>query len=262
MLTELVHREELAQMIRTARPGRELQPFIESFAEREADFPLHPIRFLPNVAFAIRFNLGGPFTLSHENRSFYRHEHLLIPSHHTWVDDGTFFLIQFRFGLLPLLGITHRNNLDEPVPLSELLCPNFIHDMENAASFEERVANATTYFTRLHEQKRKEVEKYKVVEELIRQFNQSPYDNARIEQSLRNSFISSKSLQRYFLKNFGLTPKSVYCILRVRRALQSYFSNSSGFRLDDFDYYDYSHFYKEIRKVVGVKLPELKERGG
>jgi hypothetical protein len=258
MLTELVHEDQLAAVYKKAYPHQNLRPFIEFYRETIHGQDKLPIRYLPNVAFTIRFNLGKQFSLKNEKHSFISTDHILVPNNHTWVDDGHFFAIKFRFGLLPfLLGASHKSIQDSPVPINNLLSAEYIQAIESAASFEERVELSEHYFSGLYEQNINKVEKYKVVEEVVNRYYQSNFNNFR-EEGMKNNFVSSKSLQRYFLKNFGITPKTVYCILRTRKALESYFSNDNSFRVHDFDYYDYSHFYKEIKKVVGLNLAQLK----
>jgi AraC-like DNA-binding protein len=263
MLTELVHEDQLASILKKAYPSAALHPFIQYYRETTVDSENETIRFLPNVGFTIRFNLGSKFSLKNEKESFEFDDHILIPNNHTWIADGQFFAIKFRFGLLPYLnGRSHEGLVETPVPVGDLLSDDYIKAMEQSTSFEERVALTENYFLPLYEKNTKLIDKYRVIENMVNYFIQNNFSSFRIEEGTKNSFVSSKSLQRYFLKNFGLTPKTVYCILRVRKALEAYFSHSVDFRIYDFDYYDYSHFYKEIKRVVGVNLPQLKDNEG
>jgi hypothetical protein len=258
MLTELVNEDRLAAVLKKAYPDKRLKSFIEFYRETSHSFPALPVRYLPNVAFTIRFNLGSAFNLKNEKNTYVFHDHIIIPNNHTWVDDGHFFAIKFRFGLLPyLLGTSYQSFLEKPVSIDNLLSRDYISSMERAGSFEERIALSEEYFFSLYEENLGKVTKYKVIEEVVNHFNEEDFGDFRME-GWKNSFVSSRSLQRYFLENFGVTPKTVYCILRVRKALASYFSDKASFRVHDFDYYDYSHFYKEIKKVVGLNLPQLK----
>jgi AraC-like DNA-binding protein len=181
-----------------------------------------------------------------------------MPTNRTWIEQGKYFEVKFKFGLIPFFSGC-KNFQQFPINASHLFCPLFIQEMENAGSFEERVNICNRYFTTLSEKYRSSTEKYRVIEKMVRQFHEHNDGNFRIMEGLKNNFVSSKSLQRYFLKNFGITPKAVFCILRMRKALESYFDESQSFRVYDFDYYDYSHFYKEIKKLIGLNLPQLKQ---
>jgi AraC-like DNA-binding protein len=263
MLTELVHEDQLAFILRKAYPSAALHPFIQYYRETVLHSQTETIRFLPNVGFTIRFNLGSKFWMRNEKESFEFDDHILIPNNHTWIADGQFFAIKFRFGLLPYLnGRSHEGLVETPVSVRDLLDEGYIKAMERSNSFEERVALTENYFLPLYEKNTKLIDKYRVIENMVNYFTQNNFSSFRIEEGTKNSFVSSKSLQRYFLKNFGLTPKTVYCILRVRKALEAYFDHSVDFRIYDFDYYDYSHFYKEIKRVVGLNLPQLKDNEG
>ncbi|MFL5739560.1 MAG: helix-turn-helix domain-containing protein [Flavisolibacter sp.] len=258
MLTELVHEEQLSALLCKATPSSALRPFIEHYRQTCSDGVATPIRFLPNIGFTIRFNLGTSFSIRNEEQSFELNDHMLIPNNQTWIDEGIFFAIKFRFGLLPQIKGNNQDGIwNHPVPLRDVLPENFIHSVAAATSFEDRIRLTEEYFLPLYENNTRMLTKYKVIEEMVNYFTEHNFSSFQIEKD-KSNFVSSKSLQRYFLENFGLTPKSVYCILRVRKALEAYFNHSAEFRIYDFDYYDYSHFYKEIKRVVGLNLPQLK----
>jgi hypothetical protein len=262
MLTEFVHEGLLSELLYHARPSQSLRPFIECYRETRCSGLPMPVRYLPNVAFVIRFNLGGTFHLRSAAHSFAFDDHLFIPSQHTWIDDGCFFAIQFRFGLLPYLPGGEQGPPPEwPVTIRGLLSDNYINSIEQANSFEERIKLTEDYFSGLYDQNKKWVDRYQVVEDVVNYFQQGQFDAQRLDGGLKQNFVSSRSLQRYFLKNFGLTPKAAYCILRMRRALQAYFNDPKTFRVYEHDFYDYSHFYKEVKKIVGVGLSQLKGPG-
>lgn len=263
MLTELVHEEQLNSIVKKAYPSAGLQPFIQSYTQTASHSGNQAIRYLPNVGFTIRFSLGSKFSISNGKESFEFDDHILIPDNHTWMVDGKFFAIKFRFGLLPYLnGRSHEGLVESPALVRDLLSGEYISAIEGAESFEERVKLTENYFLPLYEKNAKMIEKYRVIEDMVNYLIQNNFSSFRIEERMKNNFVSAKSLQRYFLKNFGLAPKTVYCILRVRKALEAYFDDSVDFRIYDFDYYDYSHFYKEIKRVVGLNLPQLKDGEG
>ncbi|MBS1503041.1 MAG: helix-turn-helix domain-containing protein [Bacteroidetes bacterium] len=69
-------------------------------------------------------------------------------------------------------------------------------------------------------------------------------------------FVSSKTINRYFNRVVGISPKSYFSILRARTALTSYVIHKKDFNPYEFGYYDMSHFYKEVVGFTGKKLIE------
>lgn len=68
-------------------------------------------------------------------------------------------------------------------------------------------------------------------------------------------FISSKTINRYFHRVVGSSPKTYFSILRARTALSAFVSEKP-FVPFDYGYFDMSHFYKDIAKFTGQKLSD------
>jgi len=259
MLTELVHESQLLNVFERALPSADIRSFIEVYREKKKEYAGIPVRYLPNVAFSILFNLEKEIHILHNGQQYIFTFPVLIPSTYTWTATGQYFEIRFSLGPLPfLINNPSKTIFESPVSLAGLVCEEFINSMKAARHFEERKDLSDNYFQRLYAKNSELVNKYQVVEEMLDFFMEKAESGFKLERDLKLSYVSSKSLQRYFIKNFGASPKAVYCILRMRKALTSYFNEGRPFRLYDFDYYDYSHFYKEIKKLSGLKLQELK----
>jgi len=67
-------------------------------------------------------------------------------------------------------------------------------------------------------------------------------------------FVTSKTINRYFNKVVGTSPKNYFSIMRARVALTAYVNQKDVFIPYDFGYYDMSHFYKDVVKFTGQKL--------
>jgi len=252
MLTEIVHDDQLALVTRKALPGLPLQPVIEYYRETEVE-PVC-LGYLPNLAFTLRFNLGQSFSLSNEEVCLKFNDHILLPHNRGWIDQGHFFTIKFRFGILPC----HRGPGGfpaMPVTLRGLVAPEYIQKMGSTCSFEERVALSEQYFSSSISLKNRQWKECDVLENFLQGLEQG---NEGIFSD--PAYVSAKSLQRYCLRHFGMSPKSVQCILRVRKALAAYFSSGSNFNIYDFNYYDYSHFYREVKRVTGLKLKDIEKQ--
>lgn len=63
-----------------------------------------------------------------------------------------------------------------------------------------------------------------------------------------------RKINRYFNKQFGLSLKTFLNIIRLR---SSFDSIKDGILYPQFDYYDQSHFIKEVRKYTGESPKEL-----
>ena len=69
-------------------------------------------------------------------------------------------------------------------------------------------------------------------------------------------FVSSKTINRYFNRVVGISPKNYFSIMRARTALTAYVNQQSVFIPYDHGYYDMSHFYKDVVKFTGQRLVE------
>jgi len=71
--------------------------------------------------------------------------------------------------------------------------------------------------------------------------------------------FSARQCQRLFLKNFGMSPQLVLCVLRFQKCLKLLTSKSlsPGEILDTVKYYDQSHFIKDFKRNIGLTPVEL-----
>lgn len=67
-------------------------------------------------------------------------------------------------------------------------------------------------------------------------------------------FTTSKTINRYFSKVIGTTPKNYFSIVRSRTALTAYVTDRKRFDPSVFGYHDMSHFYKEVIKFTGERM--------
>lgn len=66
--------------------------------------------------------------------------------------------------------------------------------------------------------------------------------------------ISSRQLQRVFLREYGLTPSMTLSVIRFQKSLKHLIENIDKISLveSSFYYYDQAHFNKDIRKNIGI----------
>ncbi|MES1224770.1 MAG: AraC family transcriptional regulator, partial [Bacteroidota bacterium] len=70
-----------------------------------------------------------------------------------------------------------------------------------------------------------------------------------VETLAQQCYWSTRQINRYFNKQFGISLKG-YC--NILRCYASYGKIKAGHLYPDFDYYDQSHFIREIKKHTGT----------
>jgi len=71
---------------------------------------------------------------------------------------------------------------------------------------------------------------------------------------------SYSTLERYFKKETGLTPKKYESLVRYKSAVEEIYDSQSNdwmYYVDKYGYYDQSHFIKEIKKYTGFTPNQL-----
>ena len=74
--------------------------------------------------------------------------------------------------------------------------------------------------------------------------------NVSVEKLAAQKHIAARTLQRYFLVCTGTNSKKALQVLRIRRAVSDLLSNPEKFHYSDFNYYDFSHFYKHLKQFL------------
>jgi methylphosphotriester-DNA--protein-cysteine methyltransferase len=75
-----------------------------------------------------------------------------------------------------------------------------------------------------------------------------------VDELAERLFITSKTINRYFNKVVGITPKRYLSIVRSRTALTAFVLDKKGFDPAVYGYHDMSHFYKEAIKFTGERM--------
>ena len=80
--------------------------------------------------------------------------------------------------------------------------------------------------------------------------------NQRVEDYSMQTNWSQRQINRYFQSTFGLSLKS-YCT--IRKGAASYSQIKRGYMYPQQNYFDQSHFIKEIKRITGATPKELKK---
>jgi AraC-like DNA-binding protein len=217
------------------------------------------VKMFPSFTPTFWINLGTPYYLSVPNKT-----HLINADDDILVLRDTsiekfkqptdhIFTVKFLpGGLEAVLGINQANLIGQVINLNRILPPEFIKKIKQPLNFEERLALMQNFLLSCY--KNKSGDHYlQFVTDCIEN-----YDAARMQintsQMAEKMFVTSKTINRYFNKVVGTSPKNYFSIMRTRVALTAYVNQKELFTPYDFGYYDMSHFYKDVVKFTGQKL--------
>lgn len=163
------------------------------------------------------------------------------------------FTVKFRpGGLEAILGISQPKLAGQVINLKEILPPAFLQAIKQPMAPAERVAMMQQFL--LNSYKNKTEDYYlKFVTDCIENYDASDMQ-LNTSQVAERMFVTSKTINRYFNKVVGTSPKNYFSIMRTRTALTAWVNQKQQFSPYDFGYYDMSHFYKDVVKFTGQKL--------
>lgn len=252
-----------------AEPCGELTPHIEFFSESMPPVEnlfgntLTPgfksVKMFPSYTPTFWINLGTPYYLSVANQT-----HLIKANDDILVLRDTrvekfkqptdhIFTVKFLpGGLEAILGINQVILIGQVTNLNTILPPAFLKKIKQPMPFEERLALMQNFLLGCY----KGTQNNHYVQ-FITDCIES-YDTAGMQintsQMAEKMFVTSKTINRYFNKVVGTSPKNYFSIMRTRVALTAYVNQKEVFSPYDFGYYDMSHFYKDVVKFTGQKL--------
>lgn len=166
--------------------------------------------------------------------------------------DHIFTVKFFPGGLEAVLGVSQAAMGGQAVLLSKVLPVPLLLQVKQAADFITRMHLLQQYFLQ-RLTKIKACYYIGMVRDTIAVYRQGELQY-NVSQLAARAFVTSKSINRYFSRVVGITPKQYLSVLRARTALSAFIQDSSSFTPEDFGYYDVSHFYRGITKFTGRKL--------
>jgi AraC-like DNA-binding protein len=260
--------DNIRKIYRFSAPCEALADHIEFFSE---SCTAATREYIGNERFTVKMfasytptcwiNLGAPYGLTIGNRQ-YRiaasndilvvrdglTERINLPA------DHIFTVKFFPGGLEAILGLDQSRMIDRVVPLQQVLPAALINQVKQLPGFEARMQLLQDFFLyQLH--KHKTTDHYiQFVKDTIACYEAGNMQYNVNELSAR-AFTSSKTINRYFHRVVGVSPKNYFSIVRARTALTAWVSNKRTFVPGDFGYYDMSHFYREMARFTGKGLP-------
>lgn len=262
--------DDIRKIYRFSRPCEELQPFVEFFSESCADttavcFEGNPftVKMFASYTPTIWLNLGPAYRLSINNKRL-----LIRPGEDILVvrdgiterinqpGDHIFTIKFFPGGLHTVLGISQQDMVGRIISLQHILPQDFISRLKALQTFEDRL-QLTQLFLLTSMQQRTAPDHYtSLVQQTIADYaNGSMQYN--VSEAAGHSFVTSRTIHRYFHRVIGASPKQYLSIMRARLALTQYVQNRAAFLPTQYGYYDASHFHKEAEKFTGQRLGRL-----
>lgn len=261
--------DNIRKLYRFYAPDNELADYIEFFSESSAEETYRhvannrfSVRMFPSWTPTIYLNLGAPYQLAigSNQRLIQRDTDVLIlrnsiVERHNLPTDHIFTIKFFPGGLEAILAINQVQFVDQVINVDTILPLSLIHRVKQLSDFTERVGLLESYFLQQYRSRRKADHYHQIVSSTIGTFDESGMV-LNTGQLADRMFATSKTINRYFHRVIGISPKPYLSMVRTRVALTSYVAHKDLFSPDDYGYYDMSHFYKDVVKFTGKKLSQ------
>lgn len=245
-------------------PVKLLSPFIAYYWETDFEqlwnrFPegFTDILF-PDIGYTYLINLGTPFIIRFPGRSFEMKIDCLLPRvlptacHHR--KGNRIFGIKFR--VAPLMfekPVNFSEYINSMYSLSYLIDRAVLQQVKTARNFAARVSIVNQHYTGIIKQHTESYHYVNIVSRILEEMQENYRPSPRIEAMAGRHRVDLRTLQRYFAKAIGISPKKALQLIRVRNAVQLLSQDPGRFSWKEFGYYDYSHFYKDVRKFMDIK---------
>jgi AraC-like DNA-binding protein len=207
-------------------------------------------------------NLGAPYyiDLAHSRYLVKACEDILIlrngtVERHNQPTDNIFTVKFYPGGLEAVLGLNQITLANQLIDLAQVLPGNLLAKIRQSVVFEERVSLMQQYLLNAYRKNKPQDHYLAMVSNAIGEYQATgmQLNTSAVAERL---FISSKTINRYFHRTVGVSPKNYFSILRARTALTQFIKTKESFVPFDYGYYDMSHFYKDVVKFTGQKLTD------
>ena len=257
-----------------SRPCTELAGYIEFFSESSTE---KTFQLIPTERFTVEmfqswtptfwFNLSSPYIIEFRDKRqiVKQNDDILVVRDTTVirhvVRTDRIFTVKFcPGGLEAVLGINQAKLTGKMIYLRDILPTSLIQGVKQAASYENRLQLLQNYFliTRHEQQKKRQDHYLRSVKNAIDSYQDEGFllNTGQVADKL---FITAKTINRYFHKAVGISPKKYFSIVRARAALTQHANDRKYFDPNQFGYYDMSHFYKDITNFTGRRLGDQSE---
>jgi AraC-like DNA-binding protein len=250
-----------------ARP--ELAEHIEFFSESSIESTQ---KYIGNSNFSVKMfpswtptfyiNLGEPYliTVGQQQHHIKASQDILIlrnsiVERYNSPSDNIFTVKFYPGGLEAILGISQLKCVDRMIDLTAILPAKLLAQIKQPLSFTERCDLMQQFLLNSFKERQQKDHYLQFVRDCIESYTSSDIQLNTTEMA-EKMFVTSKTINRYFNRVVGISPKNYFSVIRARVALTHYVNNRKDFIPYDFGYYDMSHFYKGVVRFTGKKLTE------
>jgi len=255
---EFIHRDHFENNYHRHYVQGKLSLFIDFFWQTKFEklWRQYPKGFsdalFPNLGYTYLINIGTPFVMQVDNKKFNMKTDGFLPrpSYIECFHQPGNVLFGIKFKVSPVIfekKVDFSDYSGSIFPLSYLAEASLLDKIKKPVSFEKRVQLLIKHYD---EQLNKHEGSFKpvniVTSILDHAVKQNNY-NIAVEELAAHHHISARTLQRYFLICTGTNSKKALQVLRIRKAVNDIIANPKKFYYNDYNYYDYSHFYKHLK---------------
>ena len=251
-------------------PCGELLPYVEFFSESSSekcelyfDKGHGSVTMFQSWTPTFYINLNGRYTIDVGGKLYTvgeRQDILILRNgtvtRHNEPGDRIFTVKFYPGGLEAVLGLNQVSMSDRVIALDNVIPGTLLVKLKQPITFTDRVAVIESFLLASMRNRKKEDHYLRIVHDAIGEYTGTgmQLNTSEIAEKL---FTSSKSINRYFNRVIGTSPKTYFSVLRSRKALTAMISDRSSFKPWDYGYYDPAHFYKEIKKFTGRKISDV-----
>jgi len=206
----------------------------------------------PNLGYTYLINIGTPFIMQVDNKKFSMKTDGFLPrpSYIECFHQPGNILFGIKFKVSPVIFEKKVNFSDYSgsiFPLSYLAEATLLNKIKKPVSFEKRVQLLIKHYEEQLHKHEGSLGPVNIVTSILDNAVKQNNYNITVEELADQHHISSRTLQRYFLICTGTNSKKALQVLRIRKAVNDILSSPKKFHYSDYNYYDYSHFYKHLK---------------
>tara|TARA_R110002073_G_scaffold128999_6_gene275247 strand:- start:7814 stop:8620 length:807 start_codon:yes stop_codon:yes gene_type:complete len=243
-----------------ASPKKELSEIIKSFwlIDGEGDVTIHKEKIIPDGYPELIFHYGDPYKINISGRWELQAKEIIAGQIRNYfflenTGESKMFAIKFQpWALQELFQLEMSSITDHVIVIPnemKVLLSSIQEIVAGELDFEKKVAEIEKWFSEFLEDNKIQMdEKYKVVESILENKG-----NIQLSEIQTQFNISERSLERYFKRYVGLSPKFYSRIIRFSHIFQLVQEEAIDWADIVFKagYYDQSHFIKNFKEFTG-----------
>ena len=209
----------------------------------------------PNLGYTYLINIGTPFVMQVDNKKFNMKTDGFLPrpSYIECFHQPGNVLFGIKFKVSPVIFEKKVNFSDyrgSIFPLSYLAEATLLEKIKKPVSFEKRVQLLIKHYEEQLNKHEGSLKPVNIVTSILDNAAKQSNYNVTVEEFAARHHISARTLQRYFLICTGTNSKKALQVLRIRKAASDILSNPEKFHYSNYNYYDFSHFYKHLKQFL------------